>query len=83
MVRTKALHKIVEYLQYHVDNPAPEIEKPLKSTLMTDIVGKWDAAFIEVDRETLFDLVQVVHRVTAVLPPLHGHGAGRQRTSWT
>ncbi len=80
MVRTKALHKIVEYLQYHVDNPAPEIEKPLKSTLMTDIVGKWDAAFIEVDRETLFDLVQVCSATLPFAAPRHG--ADRQRTSW-
>merc|ERR1712203_1251682 len=44
-------------MQYHHTNPAKEIEKPLKSADMREVVSEWDANFVEVDQETLFELI--------------------------
>lgn len=42
-VKASILRKVVAYMTYHVDNPAKEIEKPLKSANMTEVVSQWDA----------------------------------------
>eukprot|EP00483_Globobulimina_turgida_P002274 UN02276 len=41
---------------YHL-HPAKAIEKPLKSENMREIVSEWEATFVEVDQETLFELI--------------------------
>jgi len=41
------LEKVVQYMNHHVNNPAPEIEKPLKSNKMKEVVSAWDADFID------------------------------------
>ena len=51
------LTKVVEYIKYHTDTPAKAIEKPIKSAKMNENVSQWDADFIDVDNETLFDLI--------------------------
>eukprot|EP00933_Yihiella_yeosuensis_P055125 TRINITY_DN53802_c0_g1_i1.p1 TRINITY_DN53802_c0_g1~~TRINITY_DN53802_c0_g1_i1.p1 ORF type:complete len:179 (+),score=26.99 TRINITY_DN53802_c0_g1_i1:22-537(+) len=56
-VKGSILHKVVLYMKYHADNPAKEIEKPLKSPIMSEVVEQWDADFIDVEQEQLFDLV--------------------------
>merc|ERR1719440_2216534 len=44
-------------MTYHLDNPAKEIEKPLKSAIMAEVVDSWDANFVEVKQELLFELI--------------------------
>jgi len=56
-VKTSVLKKVIEYMRYHVDNPAREIEKPLKSANMSEVVSQWDADFVDVDQEVLFELI--------------------------
>lgn len=56
-VSGKILTKVIEYLKYHLGNPAKEIERPLKSANMREVVAEWDADFVEIDDETLFDLI--------------------------
>jgi len=56
-VKSAVLRKVVEYMKYHVDNPAREIEKPLKSANMSEVVSQWDADFVDVDQEVLFELI--------------------------
>jgi S-phase kinase-associated protein 1 len=56
-VRGMILKKVVEFMEYHHENPMKEIEKPLKSANMRDVVMEWDANFVEVDQETLFELI--------------------------
>lgn len=58
-VKGSVIRKILTYLQHHLHEPAAEIEKPLKSAIMTEVVSAWDAAFIEVDQELLFGLLLV------------------------
>jgi len=56
-VKAAVLLKVTQYMKYHVDNPAKEIEKPLKSANMTEVVSTWDADFVDVDQELLFELI--------------------------
>jgi Skp1 family, tetramerisation domain len=58
-VKSAVLHKVVAYLKYHVENPAKEIEKPLKSANMNEVVSQWDADFVDVEQELLFELILV------------------------
>jgi S-phase kinase-associated protein 1 len=53
------LKKVVLFMKYHADNPAREIEKPLKSANMAEVVSQWDADFVDVDQELLFELILV------------------------
>ena len=34
-----------------------EIEKPLKSPNMSEVVAEWDANFVSIDQEMLFELI--------------------------
>merc|ERR1711879_237487 len=56
-VKSAILQKVIEFMIYHQGNPPKEIEKPLKSQNMRDVCSEWDANFIEVDQETLFELI--------------------------
>jgi len=56
-VKAAVLQKVTTYMKYHVDNPAKEIEKPLKSANMQEVVASWDADFVDVDQELLFELI--------------------------
>lgn len=52
------LKKVIEFLQYHFDNgPMDEIEKPLKSIDLKEIVSIWDAEYIDLENEILFELI--------------------------
>lgn len=51
------LNRVVQYLRYHQDNPPREIEKPLKSPNMSEVVEQWDADFVDLEQEQLFDLI--------------------------
>lgn len=56
-VKSAVLQKVIQYMTYHVSNPAKEIEKPLKSANMAEVVSQWDADFVDVDQEMLFELI--------------------------
>jgi S-phase kinase-associated protein 1 len=56
-VKTATLRKIVEYMEHYKDAKAPEIEKPLRSSDMTQVVPEWDASFVDVSQELLFELI--------------------------
>lgn len=56
-VNSKCLEKIVQYMTHHFENPPKEIVKPLVSSQMTEIVSSWDAEFINLDQEFLFELI--------------------------
>ncbi|RYG54464.1 SKP1-like protein [archaeon] len=56
-VRSPVLKKVIEFCTHHVDQRLPEIEKPLVTSNLRDIVPDWDAAFVDVDMEMLFELI--------------------------
>ena len=57
-VKSKVLGKVIEFCRYHTEHgPMKEIEKPLKSPNMGEVVDEWDAAFVTIDQEMLFELI--------------------------
>lgn len=44
-------------MNHHAERPPKEIEKPLRSSNMSEVVSQWDADFVDIDQETLFELV--------------------------
>lgn len=50
--------KVIKYLTFHLNNPAKEIDKPLKSDkLIENNVCEWDVAFIDLEDDDLFNLL--------------------------
>lgn len=61
-VTSSILQKIVEYLLHHKGVEPPEIEKPLRSKVMSEVVAPWDAAFVDelaLSRQQLYDTILV------------------------
>ena len=57
-VKSSVLAKVIEFCNYHTENnPMQEIEKPLKSANMHDVVEPWDANFVDIEQELLFELI--------------------------
>ncbi|POM59322.1 Anoctamin, partial [Phytophthora palmivora] len=47
-VKSPVLSKVIEFCSHHHNNPMREIEKPLKSADMHDVVSDWDANFVDI-----------------------------------
>jgi S-phase kinase-associated protein 1 len=56
-VKSQVLHKVIEFCEHHLEQPMTEIEKPLKSQVMADVVQKWYADFVELEQVLLFELI--------------------------
>jgi S-phase kinase-associated protein 1 len=56
-VKGDILMMVVDYLKEIYVNPPEEIEKPIKSKIMTEIVDGKSAAFVEVSQDILFELL--------------------------
>lgn len=56
-VKTAVLAKVIEFCKHHVNSPMADIEKPLKDNDMKNVVDAWDAEFVDVDQELLFELI--------------------------
>ncbi|ANQ08926.1 Skp1 family protein [Plasmodium coatneyi] len=57
-IKTPILKKIIEYMEYHINNPADEIPKPLITSNLQDVVSIWDYDFVNTDKETLYELIE-------------------------
>lgn len=56
-VDDKSLERVIEYLNKFKGEAPPEIEKPLKSTVLKEVTDEWSAAFVEgLELELLVDL---------------------------
>ena len=56
-VKATVLSKVIEFCTHHHKNPMQEIEKPLKSANMHEVVAEWDANFVDIEQELLFELI--------------------------
>jgi S-phase kinase-associated protein 1 len=56
-VKKNILEKVIEFCQHLKDQPLQEIEKPLKTNNLRDIVAPWYADFVDVEQEMLFEIV--------------------------
>jgi S-phase kinase-associated protein 1 len=57
-IKSDILQRVIEFLQHHVGTPMADIDKPLKSTIMSENVADvWDAAFVDQPQDTIFELI--------------------------
>ena len=57
-VKLNILKKVLEYCEYHKKDNPPEIEKPLKSPNLADVVCQWDVKYIDIENtEEIFEIV--------------------------
>jgi S-phase kinase-associated protein 1 len=56
-VKAQVLKKVIEFCDHHLTEPMTEIEKPLKSANMADVVQKWYADFVDLEQVLLFELI--------------------------
>jgi len=56
-VKATVLSKVIEFCTHHRAEPMTEIEKPLKSAIMSEVVQKWYADFVNVEQVLLFELI--------------------------
>ena len=56
-VKSEVLRKVIEFCEHHLAEPMTEIEKPLKSQAMADVVQKWYADFVDLEQVLLFELI--------------------------
>lgn len=57
-VKKDILKKVITFLEYQVEKPLKDIDKPLKSDKMEEVVSdKWYAEYISVSQELLFEII--------------------------
>jgi len=56
-VRSCVLAKVIEYCRHYFKEPMSEIEKPLISSKMGDVVNSWYANFVDIDDEMVFEIL--------------------------
>lgn len=56
-VRSSVLAKVIEYCRHYSEEPMSEIEKPLISSEMCDVVQNWYANFVDIDDEMVFEIL--------------------------
>lgn len=56
-VKSSILAKVIEFAKNYQTEPMTEIEKPLKSANMGEVVQEWYAKFVAVEQELLFEMI--------------------------
>lgn len=59
IVSSQYLIKVIEFMNYYFSNPFEEIQKPLKSSNLKDFLSDWYISFLDIDNDTLFELISV------------------------
>lgn len=57
-VTREILAKVEEFIKKHLEDPLPEIEKPLKTNKLSDVIPEWYGQYIEgMDVDTLYEVI--------------------------
>jgi len=56
-VKSTILAKVIDFITHYRTEAMTEIEKPLKSANMAEVVQEWYATFVNVEQEILFELI--------------------------
>ena len=56
-MKSNILSKVIDFCRQHHDSPMKVIEKPLKYADMHSVVDEWDADFVDIEQEVLFELI--------------------------
>ena len=59
-VESSPLKKVLVYFEHHHNNPADEIEKPLKGKI-EDVISDWDKNFLEIEQSLLIELIMAAN----------------------
>ena len=57
IINKATLLKVIEYCTYINTNVPPQIDRPLRSNELSDIVDPWYAEFVNLEQEVLFELI--------------------------
>ena len=60
-VNRPIMEKVIVFCEHARENPPPEIEKPLSSTDLSQVVDAWHADYVNVDQEMLFEVVMAAN----------------------
>ena len=56
-VGTEVMEKVILFMKKHKDEKMKPIEKPLRSEKMEEVVDEWDAKYIDVKQDLLFEII--------------------------
>ena len=56
-IKKPILEKIIQFCTHIEQNAPPEIDKPLRSNQLSDVVNEYYAGFVDVEQELLFELI--------------------------
>lgn len=66
-VTSSVLKEVVAFLIYHEGKPSVEIARPLTSATLEEVVSDpWDAHFVDVSQERLFELILVRYQSSCI-----------------
>ena len=60
-VNKPIMEKVIVFMERMTENAPPEIEKPLSSTDLSQVVEAWYAEYVNVDQEMLFEIVMAAN----------------------
>ena len=57
-VTKEILARVTDFIKHHLEDPLPEIEKPLKTNKLSDVIPEWYGKFIDdMDVDTLYEVI--------------------------
>ncbi len=56
-VKGRVLAKVIEYCNHYVEDKMSDIDRPIKSANMHEVVQEWYAQYIEMEQEMLFEIL--------------------------
>lgn len=60
-VDSETFVKVKDFLEHYFEDPYPEIEKPIRSSKLSEIIQPWFAEFIDLKEEELFKLIMAAN----------------------
>ncbi len=56
-VKKNTLEKVIEFCQHYKEEPLQDIEKPLKTNNIKDVVAPWYGEFVSIEIEELYEII--------------------------
>jgi len=60
-ILSNTLSKVIEFMNHYHIEPMTEIPKPIPENDITKVVSKWYAEFVDLDNNTLFELINAAN----------------------